>query len=221
MLRKIVFFGAAAAVCLSVAVATATAGGGNSGNAMLCQKDGWKHVYRADGTAFTNAGDCVSYAANGGTISTQPFTTTCDAVTCTYTDAGTDTSLTAPVGALQSVTFGPGNQSYTCGAALTSIGSIADYVPTGTVSPFQITLRYSATEVQAYIQTHDHNPGLCMRKTSDSQFFVVPTCPEIEATTPCIVSQGFENVVTLDQLVPVDYQVTVSVSASDPSVALG
>ncbi|HEV8461370.1 MAG TPA: hypothetical protein VGQ38_11740 [Gaiellaceae bacterium] len=224
MLRKTVFLAAVAALCLSVAVATATAGGGNSGNAMLCQKDGWKNLYKADGTAFTNAGNCVSYAANGGTISTSQTFTTCNGVTCTYSDAASDTSLTAPQGALQSVTFGPPNQSYTCGTAGPSIGSIADYVPvqTSPASQFQITMRYSASEVQAYINQHDHDPTLCMQKNSDSQFFTVPDCPfEGVAQTPCVVNQGFEYANTDVALIPVDYQFTVFVSSDDPRVAAG
>jgi hypothetical protein len=57
-----------AALALTVGVATATAGGGNSANAKKCQKGGWKTLVRADHTAFKNAGDCVSYAAKGGTL---------------------------------------------------------------------------------------------------------------------------------------------------------
>src|SRR5262245_1495287 len=59
------------ALALAVGVATATAGngnGGNSANAKKCQKDGWKKLVRSDGTPFKNQGDCVSYAAHGGTL---------------------------------------------------------------------------------------------------------------------------------------------------------
>src|SRR5262245_63776288 len=65
-----------AALALSVGVATATAGNGNGGNsdaAKACQKGGWKNWVRADHTAFKNQGDCVSYAAQGGTL-TPPKT---------------------------------------------------------------------------------------------------------------------------------------------------
>ena len=57
-----------AAFALTVGATTATAGGGNSANAKPCQKDGWKQLVRVDQTAFTNQGDCVSYAAQGGTL---------------------------------------------------------------------------------------------------------------------------------------------------------
>jgi hypothetical protein len=60
-----------AALALTVGVAIATAGSGNSANAKLCQKDGWKSQYRSeDGSSFTNESACVSYAANGGTLTT-------------------------------------------------------------------------------------------------------------------------------------------------------
>ena len=60
-------------LALTIAVAGATAGGGNSANAKLCQKDGWRNWVQADGSAFKNQGDCVSYAAQGGTL-TPPST---------------------------------------------------------------------------------------------------------------------------------------------------
>ena len=57
-----------AACVLTVGVTPAVAGGGNSANAKLCQKDGWKQWVRTDQTAFTNQGDCVSYGAHAGTL---------------------------------------------------------------------------------------------------------------------------------------------------------
>jgi hypothetical protein len=30
-----------------------------------CKKDGWKMLFRADGSTFKNQGDCVSYVSNG------------------------------------------------------------------------------------------------------------------------------------------------------------
>jgi hypothetical protein len=56
------------ALALSVGVGTAAAGGGNSDAAKACQKGGWQTLVRQDGTAFTNTGDCVSYAAHGGAL---------------------------------------------------------------------------------------------------------------------------------------------------------
>ena len=48
-------------------VSLAKQGGGNSANAKLCQKDGWRDLARADGTTFANQDECVSYGASGGT----------------------------------------------------------------------------------------------------------------------------------------------------------
>jgi hypothetical protein len=65
-LMAAVVFGAALA--LSVGAGTATAGGGNSDAAKACQQGGWETLVRQDGTGFTNTGDCVSYAAQGGAL---------------------------------------------------------------------------------------------------------------------------------------------------------
>ena len=42
---------------------------GNSDAAHLCQQGGFANIYRADGTHFTNPGECTDYAAQGGTLS--------------------------------------------------------------------------------------------------------------------------------------------------------
>jgi hypothetical protein len=57
-----------AALALTVGATTASAGGGNSGNAQACQQGGWQNLVRSDGSTFKNQGDCVSYAAQGGTL---------------------------------------------------------------------------------------------------------------------------------------------------------
>jgi len=56
-------------LALTVGVAVALGGdGGNAAAAKGCQKDGWKELARSDGSAFKNQGDCVFYAAQGGTL---------------------------------------------------------------------------------------------------------------------------------------------------------
>jgi hypothetical protein len=61
-----------AVFALTVGVAAATAGdGGNSANAKKCQKGGWQTLIRSDGTTFANQDACVSYAAQGGTLTTK------------------------------------------------------------------------------------------------------------------------------------------------------
>jgi hypothetical protein len=42
--------------------------GGNADAAHQCQRGGFQNLFRTDGTGFTNAGDCVRYAAQGGTL---------------------------------------------------------------------------------------------------------------------------------------------------------
>jgi hypothetical protein len=46
--------------------------GGNSANAKLCYKGGWEDWVRSDHTTFANQNECVSYAANGGTLTPDP-----------------------------------------------------------------------------------------------------------------------------------------------------
>lgn len=70
------------AAVLTVAVSGAYAAGataspngpgpGNSSNAQACQNGGWQDLRRSDGTTFDNQGDCVSYAAQGGTLTISP-----------------------------------------------------------------------------------------------------------------------------------------------------
>ena len=47
-----------------------TAQSGNSGAAQLCQQEGYRNLVRTDGTGFSTAGECVSYAAQGGVFRT-------------------------------------------------------------------------------------------------------------------------------------------------------
>jgi hypothetical protein len=72
--------------------AGATANSGNSANAKACQNNGWQTLYRSDGTAFKNQGDCVSYAARGNTA----FQSVCSASNQAYFDV----KLVAPAGVL-------------------------------------------------------------------------------------------------------------------------
>jgi len=62
------------ALALAVSASSALAGGGNSANAKLCQKGGWMNWVRSDKTPFANQGDCVSYSARGGTLTSPEDT---------------------------------------------------------------------------------------------------------------------------------------------------
>jgi hypothetical protein len=72
---------------LGLASPAGAASGGNSANSHACENDGWRHFIRADGTPFANQGDCVSYAAQGGTL-TVPSRVECAALGGTFV-AGT------------------------------------------------------------------------------------------------------------------------------------
>ncbi len=63
---------------------------GNSAAAHGCQQGGYQSLFRADGTGFKNAGECVSYAAHGGIFKNGTATFThvmfgaCNALTWGY-----------------------------------------------------------------------------------------------------------------------------------------
>ena len=91
----------------STMVAGATlAKGGNSAAAHACQQGGYLTLFRLDGSAFTNTGDCVSYAAQGGVLLsrvTATFTngdlSACNNVTIGYEIGGVTTDVaTKPYG---------------------------------------------------------------------------------------------------------------------------
>jgi hypothetical protein len=50
---------------------SAAAAADNSANAKLCQKGGWRDLVTSTGAGFASEGDCVSYAAYGGTPLTR------------------------------------------------------------------------------------------------------------------------------------------------------
>lgn len=61
--------GCAALFALTPGLAAAqSSGGGNSPAAHACQDGGFVNLVRSDGSTFANVGDCVSYAARGGTF---------------------------------------------------------------------------------------------------------------------------------------------------------
>ena len=68
MYRRLILLALTVVVAVGASSSVALAGGGNSANAQACQKGGWMIWVRADKTPFTNQGGCVSYAAQGGTL---------------------------------------------------------------------------------------------------------------------------------------------------------
>jgi len=59
-------------VWVVVAGSALTAPGNGNGTGQACNQDAWQSLYRTDGTAFQNQGDCVSYVAQGGSAN-PPF----------------------------------------------------------------------------------------------------------------------------------------------------
>jgi hypothetical protein len=70
-MKKLIFGLLVTAAMTTIAVPMAVAGG-NADSAHACQQNGWQSLVRQDGTGFKNTGDCVSYAAQGGTLKTKP-----------------------------------------------------------------------------------------------------------------------------------------------------
>jgi len=94
-------------LALAIGVAAASAGG-NSENAKLCQQGGWQSLVGADGTAFTNTGDCVSYAAQGGTFTqTSRSQLLCESFGGTFTGASGNVLWTCT-----NWTFTPGTEGF-------------------------------------------------------------------------------------------------------------
>src|SRR5687767_15038278 len=64
-MRRIIVF-----ICATIVASAmcSSAYAGNSDAAKACQKGGHKNWVRTDGTTFKNTGDCVSYVARGGVL---------------------------------------------------------------------------------------------------------------------------------------------------------
>jgi CARDB protein len=65
MKRSIFVVGAVLALIVGVSTANAD---GNAANARNCQQAGYVNYVTTDGTTFNNAGECIRYAALGGTL---------------------------------------------------------------------------------------------------------------------------------------------------------
>jgi len=68
----------------ALAIAGPARAAGNNDNAQACQQGGWQYWLRADQTPFSNQGDCVSYAAHGGTL-TAPLPDLVPDLACSVT----------------------------------------------------------------------------------------------------------------------------------------
>lgn len=105
-LRALALAGLVALAAVVIVMPAAAADGGNSAAAKACQKEGYKSLFRADGTAFNNTGECVSYAAQGGQFVTRKTATlsnvqfsACNELTLGYSLDGVEHDLeTKPYG---------------------------------------------------------------------------------------------------------------------------
>jgi hypothetical protein len=113
---------------LSARAASFSAGGdgGNSDAARECQKGGYATLYRTDGSPFTNAGECTSYAAQGGVLArhvTASFTnvsfSSCNSLTWGYEVGGVSTDVAT--------------KAYGCHAYVPEANASVTYLSTQTV----------------------------------------------------------------------------------------
>jgi hypothetical protein len=85
----LVVIGALAVVVSAVAAEPAMpAKGGNSANAKACQKGGWQSLFTTTGGTFANQSECVSYAAQGGTLLAFAGQGACDSIGGTFVVGG-------------------------------------------------------------------------------------------------------------------------------------
>jgi len=73
---------------LAALASPAVAADANAAAKASCKDDGWKTLVRADGTLFKNQGDCVSYAAQGGTLAPRPLPDLIPFVSCSFGATG-------------------------------------------------------------------------------------------------------------------------------------
>jgi hypothetical protein len=62
----------ASVLAYSFAAEAKPSGGNNKLNAQACQGTGYLSLYRTNGTGFSSADECASYAAMGGILSWSP-----------------------------------------------------------------------------------------------------------------------------------------------------
>ena len=125
---------AALAVSLSVGVATATAAkSGNSANAKLCYKGGWTHLVRSENSSgFASEEDCVSYAAQGGTLAPKPTVQQhCEALGGQYSTDPSSDQLVGGIGFLWSCNGWNGDPSTISADCASDGGSLGIGVPIG------------------------------------------------------------------------------------------
>jgi hypothetical protein len=95
-----------ASLLVAISAGTVLAGGGNSAAAHACQQGGYLGLVGSNGETFRNTGECVSFAAHGGTFATgivvpkgatvtfdDPVLSACNELTWGFTAAGSTAAL--------------------------------------------------------------------------------------------------------------------------------
>jgi hypothetical protein len=132
---------AVAAITVTVFGGIAHAGGGSSSAATDCAHGGWRSLHRSDGTAFENQGDCVSYAAHGGSF---------EAPCLDGVGSNPDARLTGPIDTFQNGT-GYSSQDGTCtGSILVPLETIVSDADAPTATAHCLTLDASVDAVQQF-----------------------------------------------------------------------
>jgi hypothetical protein len=157
---KLIRIGLFAAMLVAVTGGTALAGGGNSAAAHACQKGGYLGLVGSGGETFRNTGECVSFAAHGGTFATgiivpagatvtfdDPTLSACNALTWGYNVGSGDVAL--------------GGKPFGCGT---------ETEPDTTVGPF-------ATAVVLRVFLTDHTCANTTYYSDGDHAIVTPTSP--------------------------------------------
>jgi hypothetical protein len=108
-MRKIIAAVASVTAIAALAVPTVSMAAGNSDNAHACQQGGWQNLVRQDGTGFSNTGDCVSYAANGGKLVAKAADTSVGGSENFSEDAVGSNPLTFAGGTIDPADYSAGN----------------------------------------------------------------------------------------------------------------
>ena len=143
----------AMAVSLSFGVATATAAkGSNSASAKACQKGGWENLMRSpSGPGFNSEQECVSYAAQGGTLLPKP---TCTAGSDNFSAYEHQSQPTTFAGGTIDTAYGPGGLVQ--GILIEGQSAFYGFIPDGThmlwtgygVDSFRLTFTTAVSSVQ-------------------------------------------------------------------------
>jgi hypothetical protein len=155
-------------VALGLAALPALADGGNSAAAHACQKGGYAAFTRADGTPFSNTGDCVSYAAHGGvltpvvvktspSIATSLFLSSIPAGSTDY-DTATLSGATANAGGTVTYSYYSDNSCSTLAGTAGTVLVFNGHVPDSFIATFPTAGTYYWQA--SYSGDANNNPAL-------------------------------------------------------------